>query len=511
MWSGAVFTAVVRSGTNSIHGQAFEFLRNTSLNAKNYFASSNTPYHQNQCGVNVGGPILRNRLFWFGSYQRLRISQEAIISSVPLTGDERQGLITSSTPVKDPQTGLPFSTNASGQYVIPSGRIDPVAQYLLTNFIPVAPPGGGTVFTTSASTNNSDQGVAKIDYNLAKSDQLNGMFFYERVVPLNAFPTGPYAGYGSYTASGPQYDLAIAETHTFSPRLINEARFGYSSQQETRSELNGTSPEKMGINGWDYDYWYQNDPMTPMVSPAVSVVGRFAMGDAGLNNWIEGGANWQASDFVTFAKGTVEEIRRNAGAGEFCRADVSSSEEVQHYVAKTVDQFGRVDAFFNNAGVEGAVAKLTEYADNEFDRVIGVNLRGAFLGLKYVVKEMIRQQSGCIVSSSSVSGLRGAAGHCAYVASKHAIIGLTKVAAAEVGKLSIRVNAICPGPIETRMMRSIIESSSPGNMAEILSRNPSGRFGSADEVAQLVLYLSSDESSYIHGAVIPIDGGRTAV
>src|ERR1017187_8373118 len=149
MWSGAVFTAVVRSGTNSIHGQAFEFLRNTSLNAKNYFASTNTPYHQNQFGVNIGGPILRNRLFWFGSYQGLRISQQSIISSVPLTADERQGLITSSTPVKDPQTGLPFSTNATGQYVIPSGRIDPVAQYLLTNFIPVAPAGGGTVFTTS--------------------------------------------------------------------------------------------------------------------------------------------------------------------------------------------------------------------------------------------------------------------------------------------------------------------------------------------------------------------------
>jgi Carboxypeptidase regulatory-like domain len=303
MWSGAVFTAVVKSGTNEIHGSAFEFLRNTDLNARNYFSPTNNPYHQNQFGVNAGGPVLRNRLFWFGSYQGLRISQQAIISSVPLTADERQGIITSSTPVKNPLTGLPFSQNDAGQYVIPMAQFDPVATYLLNKFIPVAPVGQSTIFTTSASTNNADQAVAKIDYNISKSDQLSGMFFYERVVPLNAFPTGPYAGYGSYKASGPQSDLAISETHTFGPSLINEARFGFAAQQETRSELNGTSPATMGINGWDYDYWYQNNPKTPMVSPAISVAGRFAMGDYGGNNWIEGGANWQGSDFVTLLKG----------------------------------------------------------------------------------------------------------------------------------------------------------------------------------------------------------------
>jgi hypothetical protein len=303
MWSGAVFTAVVKSGTNSIHGSAFEFLRNTVLNSRNYFDTSNAPYHQNQFGINAGGPILRNKLFWFGSYQGLRISMQALTSSVPLTSDERAGLITSSTPVKNPLTGLPFSQNSSGQYVIPPGQIDPVASYLLQTFIPVAQPGGGTVFTTSASTNNADQGVGKIGYNISASDQLNGMYFYERVVPLNAFPTGPYPGYGSYKASGPQTDIAISETHTFSPRLFNEARFGYASQQETRSEVGGTSPATMGIKGWDYDYWYQNHPTVPMVSPAVSVAGRFAMGDYGGNNWIEGGANWQISDFVSYLKG----------------------------------------------------------------------------------------------------------------------------------------------------------------------------------------------------------------
>ena len=211
------------------------------------------------------------------------------------------------------------------------------------------------------------------------------------------------------------------------------------------------------------------------------------------------------------AQSTVEKIRESGGEAEFCHANVASSEDVQRYVARTIEVYGRIDAFFNNAGVEGPIVALTDYPEEQFDRVLGVNLKGAFLGLKYVLRAMVNQKHGSIINCSSVSGLRGASGNSAYVASKHAIIGLTKVAAAEVGEQSIRVNAICPGPIETRMMNSIIQSSNPGNRAEILSRNPSRRFGSPDEVAQLVLYLASDDSSYVHGAIIPIDGGRTAV
>jgi NAD(P)-dependent dehydrogenase (short-subunit alcohol dehydrogenase family) len=211
------------------------------------------------------------------------------------------------------------------------------------------------------------------------------------------------------------------------------------------------------------------------------------------------------------AQSTAKELRDSGGDAEFCHANVASSEDVQRYVARTIEAYGRIDAFFNNAGVEGPIALLTDYPEEDFDRVVDVNLKGAFLGLKYVLRTMVNQQYGSIINCSSVSGLRGASGNSAYVASKHAIIGLTKVAAAEVGKQSIRVNAICPGPIDTRMMNSIIQSSNPGNRAEILSRNPSGRFGSPDEVAQLVLYLASDDSSYVHGAVIPIDGGRTAI
>jgi len=393
MWSGGVFTAVVKSGTNAIHGEAFEFLRNTSLNARNYFATTNTPYHQNQFGVSAGGPIIRNRLFWFGSYQGLRISQEALISSVPLTADERQGLITSSTPVVDPLTGLPFSQNAAGQYMIPTNRFDPVSTYLLNNIIPVAPP-GGTIFTTSASTNTDDQGVGKIDYNISNSDQLNGMIFYERVVPLNAFPTGPYAGYGSYKASGPQTDIAISETHTFCPTLINEARFGYAAQHETRSEVGGTSPATMGINGWDYDYWYQNHPTTPMVSPAISVAGRFALGDYGGNNWVEGGANWQASDFVTWVKGKhnmkmgVELYRRQhhldvdeVQTGDFGFDGTKSGNPTADFLLGALDSALRIQYVFN-PGYESWSRMFFYQDDWKVNRRLTLNL-----GVRYELHE----------------------------------------------------------------------------------------------------------------------------
>jgi hypothetical protein len=398
MWSGAVFTAVVKSGTNAIHGEAFEFLRNTALNARNYFAPTKTPYHQNQFGVSAGGPIIRNRLFWFGSYQGLRISQDTVISSVPLTADERQGLITSATPVKDPTTGVPFPQNAAGQYVIPTNRIDPVSAYLLNNFIPVAPAGGGAVFTTSPSTNDSNQYVGKIDYNLTKSDQLNGMIFFERIVPLNAFPTGPYPGYGSYKANGPQTDLAISETHTFSPTFMNEARFGYAAQHETRSEVGGTSPATMGINGWDYDYWYQNHPNVPMVSPTIGVAGRFTVGDYGANNWIEGGANWQASDFVTLLRGKhnmkmgVDLYRRQhhldvdeVQTGDFGFDGTKSGNPTADFLLGALDSALRIQYVFN-PGYESWSRMFFFQDDWKVNRRLTLNL-----GVRYELHEPFKE------------------------------------------------------------------------------------------------------------------------
>ncbi len=209
---------------------------------------------------------------------------------------------------------------------------------------------------------------------------------------------------------------------------------------------------------------------------------------------------------------TVEEIRAAGGSARFQAGDVANEDSVAEYVAKAVEHFGGIDVFFNNAGIEGKIMPIVDYAAEDFDRVIAVNLRGMFLGMKHALKVMLPAKSGAIINNASVSGLRGAAGMCAYIASKHGILGLTKTAAIEVASAGVRVNAICPGPIETRMMHSIEELTSPGDpgkvASQILARNPTGRYGRPEEVAQTVMFLASPAASYINGVALPVDGGR---
>ena len=197
-----------------------------------------------------------------------------------------------------------------------------------------------------------------------------------------------------------------------------------------------------------------------------------------------------------------------------CPADVTRSAEVQAYVKAALDAFGRIDCFHNNAGIEGKVAITAEYDEATFDAVIGVNVKGVFLGLRHVLPVMIRQQSGAIVNTASIAGLVGTPGMPAYVASKHAVIGMTKVAAGEVGPLGIRVNAVCPGPIDTRMIRDIEKQVSPNNPGSVEERYSAGiplrRYGTAEEVANIVLFLCSDLASNVTGAQYVVDGGRTA-
>ena len=197
-----------------------------------------------------------------------------------------------------------------------------------------------------------------------------------------------------------------------------------------------------------------------------------------------------------------------------CTADVTQSRDVAAYVKAALDAFGRIDCFHNNAGIEGKVTPLVDYDDAVFDAVMAVNVKGVFLGLKHVLPVMIRQQSGAVVNTASIAGMVGTAGMSAYVASKHAVMGLTKVAAGEVGPLGIRVNAICPGPIATRMVQDIARQVSPNNPESVEERYASGiplrRYGTAEEVANLVLFLLSDLASNITGAQYPVDGGRTA-
>ena len=202
-------------------------------------------------------------------------------------------------------------------------------------------------------------------------------------------------------------------------------------------------------------------------------------------------------------------------AALFHQADVTRSAEVQAFVRAALDTFGRIDCFYNNAGIKGKVAPTAEYDEAVFDAVMGVNVKGVFLGLRHVLPVMLRQGSGAVVNTASIAGLVGTTGMPAYVASKHAVIGLTKVAAGEVGPLGVRVNAICPGPIATRMVQDIARQVSPNNPESVEERYAAGlplrRYGTPEEVANLVMFLCSDLASNITGAQYVVDGGRTAV
>jgi NAD(P)-dependent dehydrogenase (short-subunit alcohol dehydrogenase family) len=206
-------------------------------------------------------------------------------------------------------------------------------------------------------------------------------------------------------------------------------------------------------------------------------------------------------------------VRQQGGGAQFVAADVTRSADVQDYVKATLDAYGAID-FFNNAGIEGSVAPTAEYDEDIFDRVIAVNVKGVFLGLRHVLPVMIRQGHGAVVNTASVAGLVASPGMPAYVASKHAVIGLTKTAAGEVARAGVRVNAVCPGPIDTRMIHSLEAMLNPGDPGSVGSRYqqniPLGRYGTAEEIANLVIFLCSDLASNITGAQYVADGGRTA-
>jgi NAD(P)-dependent dehydrogenase (short-subunit alcohol dehydrogenase family) len=196
-------------------------------------------------------------------------------------------------------------------------------------------------------------------------------------------------------------------------------------------------------------------------------------------------------------------------------ADVTVETEVQAYVQQALAELGGIHLFFNNAGIEGTPTPLVDLTAAAFDTVMAVNTRGVFLGLREVLRVMQRQgQGGAIVNTASQAGIRGGAGMAPYIASKHAVIGLTKTAALEAAPFKVRVNAVAPGFIDTRMMHSLNAARSPHDPAiarrATISRTPWGRMGTADEVAALVTWLLSDDAEYITGSVQLIDGGVNA-
>lgn len=226
------------------------------------------------------------------------------------------------------------------------------------------------------------------------------------------------------------------------------------------------------------------------------------------------GAKVVVSDVVVpGGEETVAMIRANGGEALFVGADVSKTADVTALIAGTVAAYGRLDCACNNAGIEGVIAPFTEQTEENFDRIIAVNLKGTFLCLQAEIAQMLTQGGGAIVNLSSVAGLIGFPGLSAYVASKHGVNGLTKNAALEYAKQGIRVNSVCPAGIDTRMLDSLAEQATGGTMTSrqmMDGLHPMGRIGTPDEVADLIVWLCSDKASFMTGAHVPVDGGFVA-
>lgn len=208
-------------------------------------------------------------------------------------------------------------------------------------------------------------------------------------------------------------------------------------------------------------------------------------------------------------KETVQGIQDAGGEALFRRTDVSRAADVEALVRAAVDTFGGLDYAVNNAGIEGEQALTAETTEANFDRVLAVNLKGVWLGMRYEIPALLERGGGSIVNVSSVAGLVGFHGIPAYVASKHGILGLTKTAALEYVTRSIRVNAVCPGVIRTPMIDRFTKGD-PQAEAQLVATVPVRRMGEPEEVAEAILWLSSDAASFVTGTALVVDGGFLA-
>lgn len=204
-----------------------------------------------------------------------------------------------------------------------------------------------------------------------------------------------------------------------------------------------------------------------------------------------------------------QEAKKNNLAISYTVADVTKSKDVEAYVKTAIDRYGKIDLFFNNAGIEGVVKPMNEYPEDVFDKVMAVNVKGVFLGMKYVIPKI--EKGGSIVITSSVAGLTGTSGMVAYNTSKHATIGIMRVAAKELAEKKVRVNTVHPGVVDSRMMRSLEDGINPGKgdavKEEFEKMIPLGRYAEAEDVSDMATFLFSDESSYVHGSKFVVDGG----
>ncbi|MEU4366406.1 SDR family oxidoreductase [Micromonospora chersina] len=207
-------------------------------------------------------------------------------------------------------------------------------------------------------------------------------------------------------------------------------------------------------------------------------------------------------------EGTARMIEEAGGRALAIRCDVTSSQDVQGALARTVETFGRLDAAFNNAGVEQPVTPTADITEDDWGRIVAVNLRGVFLCMKHQIPLLLEHGGGAIVNTSSGAGVVGIAGQAAYTAAKHGVVGLTKSAALDYARSGVRINAVCPGIIATEMMDRFT-GGTPEGRDRVIAQEPIGRMGAADEIAAAVLWLCSDAAAFVIGHAMVIDGGQT--
>ncbi len=206
---------------------------------------------------------------------------------------------------------------------------------------------------------------------------------------------------------------------------------------------------------------------------------------------------------------TLTMVKRDGAEAIFVRTDVSRLADVEQLIARTVSSFGRIDCAFNNAGIDGKMANTADCTEDVWNRTIAVNLTGVFFCMKAEIAQMLKQGGGAIVNTASAAGLTGSPGLPAYVASKHGVVGLTRAAAIEYGRVKIRVNCVCPGPIRTPMLNRLL-SHRPEMEQRFASAEPLKRLGEPHEIGEAVAWLCSDAASYVTGHAMSVDGGYLA-